>query len=503
MTLASRPFVIPALIAVLAGVGLVAAFAPLNLWPLAVLSPAVLLLVWSGRSPGQAWWLGFAFGLGYYGVGVSWVFNSIYEFGQAPLPFAAALTTLFVLVLALYPALTGWIHARFERAYPSAHALRWVVFLPAIWVLGEGFRGWFLTGFPWLWLGYSQVSSPLGGVAPVLGTLGVSWIVMLLAGLLVFALRVRGPLRWRALGGGLVVVLAAWGAGQIRWTESAGKPIQAVLIQGNIQQDNKWDQDWLIPTVERYLELTHRNLDVDLIVWPEAALPGRYHIFKDSVLEPLRAELRDKGVDLLLGILYKSERGTHNSILKQGEDVEVYHKRHLVPFGEYIPLRDWLNWLGDMVILPAADITPGSEATLLTAAGQPVAASICYEAAYGAEMADRLPQATLLVNVSNDAWFGDSFAPWQHLQIAQMRALELGRPMLRATNSGISAMIDHRGKVLVQSPQFKIAVVHGDITPQQGATPFVRFRHWPVLSLAGLLVLLAGAYARYARTRVH
>ncbi|MGF1645113.1 MAG: apolipoprotein N-acyltransferase [Thiotrichales bacterium] len=499
MTLASLPFALAALVATVCGVVLVGAFAPLDLWPLAVLCPALLFLLWNDRTPAQAFGLGFLFGLGFFGVGVSWVFNSVYEFGQAPAPFAAGLTLAFVLVLALFPGLTGWIHARFERAYRDAHALRWLIFLPAVWILGEAFRGWFLTGFPWLWLGYSQVDSPFAGIAPILGSLGVSWFVMVAAGLLAYAFNARGRRRWRALGGVLILVSVAWGLGRIPWTQPVGAPIQAVLIQGNVQQGDKWDQDWLIPTVERYLELTRRNLDVDLIVWPEAALPGRYHVFKDSVLEPLRTELQAHDVDLLLGILYKSELGTHNSLLKLGEDVEVYHKRHLVPFGEYIPLRYWLRWLDDMVILPAADITPGTEANLLTAAGQPVAASICYEDAYGAEMAAMLPQATMLVNVSNDAWFGDSLAPWQHLQIARMRSLELGRPMLRATNTGISAMIDHRGKVLVQSPQFKIAVVHGDVTPQNGATPFARFHHWPILFLCAVFVLAGGWYGRRSR----
>ncbi len=489
-----------ALSTLILGVTLVAAFAPLDFWPLAILAPALLFWLWEKggvsrqpMSPSRAFWHGYLFGLGFFGVGVSWVFNSIHEFGHSPAPFAAGLTLLFTLVLSVYPGLSGWVYARFARAWPRALAARLLWAAPAVWVLLEAFRGWFLTGFPWLWLGYSQIESPLAGVAPWLGALGSSWLALLCAALLANALLRRGPHSGAAVAGVALVMLAGWGAGLVRWTAPAGEPLRVALIQGNIQQGDKWSEDWLIPTIERYLHLTYDHMDADVIVWPEAALPGRYQAFKDNVLDPLQARLREQGVDVLMGILYRSERGTHNSLLKLGEDTQVYHKRHLVPFGEYIPLRDWLTWMDDMVVLPAADIAWGTEPVVLTAGGLPLAGSICYEDAYGAEMADMLPEATYLVNVSNDAWFGDSLAPWQHLQIARMRALELGRPMLRATNTGVSAIIDGHGRIVKRSPQFEIAVVRGEITPQQGATPFARLRHVPVLVLAAL-ALAAGVW---------
>ncbi len=473
------------LLSVIAGVSLVGAFAPLEWWMLSFISPALLIILWLSSMPRQAFGLGYFFGLGFFGAGISWVYNSIHEFGQAPPVFAAALTLLFVLVLSLFPAAVGWIQAQCRQ-----RSLRLLVVIPAAWVLLEWLRGWIFTGFPWLQLGYSQLDTPLAAIGPVFGVLGVSGGILLLIGLAVMAVLSAGKSRWLALVSifltfGVTVVL-----NQIEWTHAKDKPISVALVQGNIAQENKWQDEWLQPTIQRYTDLTLKNLDRDLVIWPEVALPGFYHQFKPGILDPLQRKLQGSKTDLLLGILFQEGSQNHNSLVKLGEDTEVYHKRHLVAFGEYIPLRHWLSWLSQWVILPASNMDPGLEPTLLHVAGEVIAGSICYEDAYGNEMAQMLPSASLLVNVSNDAWFGDSLAPHQHLEIARMRALELGRPLLRTTNTGVSAVVNYKGELVAVSPQFEVDVLKVEVLPRVGATAFVKWGNIPVIVLCIALILL-------------
>ena len=487
------------LVALLSGGALVLAFAPFHLWPLALLSPALLMLLWLKTPARWAVSIGYAYGLGLFGFGVSWVFHSIHEFGQAPWIFAALLTLVFVLVMALYPAALGWL----QRAGPGQRvAWRLLLVVPAGWIWLEWLRGWLFTGFPWLQLGYSQLladgSTPFAAAAPVAGVLGAGYLLLLAVGAtmaLPLARRSGRAVAVLLLG---VVVALLYGLAVPRWSQPEGEPIEVALVQGNIAQENKWDPDWLLPTVERYTGLTRDHYDADLILWPEVALPGTYRLFRQYVLEPMASELAASGAELLTGILYEGRDGrVYNSIIEIGDDSEVYFKRHLVPFGEFMPLRQWMGWLDRFVLVATDDIWPGHEATLLHAAGQVIGSSICYEDAFGEEMADFLPEATLLVNLSNDAWFGGTFAPAQHLQIARMRALELGRPLLRATNTGITAIVDARGKVVARAPASEAVVLRGRVAGHQGYTPFARWRNGPLIGLLTLLLVVALAMKYY------
>ncbi len=495
MVIDTLPVFLQRIAALLAGALLVTAFAPLGWWIFAFISPAVLVFLWLDAAPRQAALNGYFYGLGLFGLGVSWVYNSIHEFGHAPALFAAALTLLFVLTISCYPALAGWLQAPRQRLNRRL-GVRLLLVMPAAWTLGEWLRGWLLTGFPWLQLGYSQIDTLFAWPAPVTGVLGVSWLVMLLvgAGYVVWLGRFRA--RSVAVLVAAAVVLVCLQSARIDWTRAQGQPLDVALIQGNIAQEDKWQPDWLIPTVERYIDLTKQNLTADLVVWPEVALPGEYALFKETVLEPLRSFLISRHTDLVFGVLRRSDRGMHNALVKLGEDTETYYKRHLVPFGEFIPLRREAAWLGDMVELPAADLTPGWQANTLTVKGFQAGGSICYEDAYGAEVAEMLPKANLLINVSNDAWFGDSFAPHQHLEIARMRALETGRPLLRTTNTGITATIDYRGRIRKRAPQFEVHVLRDTIQPRAGATPYVHWRNRFIVALMLILLALGLALSR-------
>lgn len=483
----------------LAGALLPLAFAPAGLFPLALLSPAVLFLAWCAASPRRALWRGWLFGAGVNAVGVSWIYVAIHDFGYASVPLALFLTTLFVAFLALFPALLGFVAARFLRA-PAW--LRLAVLFPAAWTLMEWLRGWILTGFPWLNLGYSQIDSSLAGFAPLVGVYGVTLVTALLAGLMVLTL--RATRRGRIVAAALFWVL--WLAGSllthVEWTSASGPPLRVALVQGNVPQDTKWRPELVQHTLDLYAGLTRQHWDNQLIVWPEAAVTVFYHEVADTYLAALAREARAHGADIVLGIpvLDRPARRYYNSLLAVSAHPGFYHKRHLVPFGDFVPFQEWLRGLIRFFDLPMSGFSPGpDDQPLLEAAGQKLVATICYEDAFGEELIRGLPEATLIVNATNNAWYGDSFAPPQALEMSRMRALETGRYLLRATTNGVSAVIDPRGRISARSPPFQTAVLGATAVPYRGATPYVRFGNFPVLLLA-LAALVAGAgWARRSR----
>ncbi len=491
-------------IALLAGAGLPLAFSPVGLFPLAVFLPAILFYFWLRSSPRQAFVIGYLFGVGFFGVGVSWVAVSFYRFGSMGMALSVAATLLFVLFLALFPALLGWVSRRYFSTLSERRYL--LLLTPALWVFFEWVRGWVLTGFPWLNLGYSQTDSPLVGIVPVLGVYGTSWAVAFSAGLLVCVLISKNKPRYIALAILSVFWLAAGGLTQVIWSEAKGVPLTASLIQGNVPQNIKWQPDQRGPTIELYTRLSSDRWDRDIIIWPETALPAYLHQAQSFLENLVSREYKNGGATLLTGLPVMSEQDDseyYNGVVRVGVNdtgevsTQIYRKSHLVPFGEYIPLKSVLGGLLDILQVPMANFSRGAvKQPLLEVGDNKIGMSICYEDAFGEEVIRALPAASLLVNVSNDAWFGDSFAPHQHLQMARMRSIETARPMLRATNNGVSAVIDHRGKLLATSLQFEIAVLDGEIQPQQGATPYVRVGNWPVLFALLVTLLICVLRAR-------
>lgn len=479
------------LIACISGAIAVLAFAPFSIWPLAILSLAVLFYLFLVLPQQQTVMVGYFYGLGFFGVGVSWVFNSIYEFGQAAVPVAVIITLGFVLILSCYPALVAWCFNFWRRKGLRGNT---IFILPALWVLSEWLRAWVLTGFPWMQMGYSQLHTPLSGMAPILGALGVSWLVATIAILLARSVMPSPWSRYRYL----LLIVGVVGIGLVTsfldQTRVAGESVRVTLVQGNIAQENKWEPDWLRPTIDRYTEHTLAHLDSRLVVWPEVALPG-YHQQFETVLQPLVAKAAASGTSIITGTLTAEDNKAYNSVVLLSEtpatEASIYRKRHLVPFGEYLPFADLIKVFGSLVVLPAGNMGAGQQANIIFDGDLKIASSICYEDAYGNEMADMLPEANVLLNVSNDAWFGDSFAPHQHLEIAQMRALELGREMMRANNTGITAFIDHRGKVRQRAAQFEVVAISDTITPRAGRTLYVLWENYGVVVLMLLVLLLS------------
>ena len=473
-----------------AGALAVTAFAPLGWFPMACLALVPLFYRWQQDKPGQALLHGLLFGLGFFGAGISWVFVSVHEYGHVPVVAAVPVTLALVLFLSLYPALLGYLLKRF---LPQASWSALVLAFPAGWALSEWLRGWLFSGFPWLSIGNSQVDSPLAGYAPVLGVFGIGWLVALSAALLLALLQHRG----RAIT--LVALVGIWAGGlllgQVGWTSPRGEAINVALVQGNIAQQDKWQADKLLDSLALYADRSFSLTDIDLIVWPETAIAAFYDQVSENFIPYLEEKLQESGATLLTGIpvLDHGSWEYYNAVMSLGGKRAFYYKRHLVPYGEYLPLRWLFGSTLDALAVPNADFSGGDDGQpLLLAAGYPVATSICFEVVFGEEMIQALPEAALLVNVSNDAWFGRSLAPFQHLEMARMRARETGRPMLRATNTGISALIDHQGRVTAQSRQFETAIVIGAVEPRQGATPYVRWGNVPIVALCAGLLLAAG-----------
>ncbi|MBA4381266.1 MAG: apolipoprotein N-acyltransferase [Sideroxydans sp.] len=482
----------PYLFAFLAGAIAVFGFAPFGIFPLPVLSLAALFWLWSkAERPSQAAWLGFAFGMGLFCVGVSWIYVALHEYGYMHPILAALATALFAAVNASIPALAGYVQAKFN--HPLTRRL--LLVMPAIWTLAEWVRSWLFTGFPWLSFGYSQVpNSPLAGYAPIVGVFGVSLLVALSAalGLLIW------HMRWNKLGkSALTCVVALWIAGAalslVDWTQPQGESLKASLLQGNIAQDIKFNEDALIGTLETYRRLAESS-DARLIVMPETALPLLREYVPEGYQAILRDHVRQNGGDILIGAFEREDGSYYNSIYSLGvSESQHYHKDHLVPFGEFIPLRSVLGWLINEVLqIPMGDQTRGGvNQPPLNVAGQKVAVDICYEDAFGEEVIHALPVATLLVNVTNDAWYGDSFAAEQHNQLSQMRALETGRMMLRATNTGVTSVIGVDGRVQAQLPQHEEGVLTAQVQGYEGATPYVRWGNAAMLLLAVLMLGVA------------
>src|SRR5262245_20154867 len=473
----------------LLGGALSLAFAPLEFFPLAILCPAALFLLWNSASPRRAAWLAFWFGAGTFLAGTYWLYTSVHVFGQAPIWVAFILMLGLVAIMGLYHAAVGYAAMRW---LPTRATLRWLVGVPAMWLLMEWLRGWVLSGFPWLALGYSQIDSWLAGYAPLAGVYFISLLVLVSAGALVVVL--RGPRSERIIAGAVAVTLWAGGliASRVEWAHPVHSPVTVSLVQGAISQDLKWQAENRESTLTLYRALTEKAFGSQIIVWPEAALPALEHELRDY-LDQLYSDAQSRGSDLIIGILrYDRARDQYrNSIVAVNGTLTWYDKRRLVPFGEFFPVPAFVRKWMRLMSLPYVDMTPGDpEQPPLVAAGEKFGATICYEDAYGSQQLAVLKDATLLVNVSNDAWFGDSTAPHQHLEIARMRAREASRYMLRATNNGITAIIDPRGEVIQRSPQFEPVVLNASVQPRLGLTPYARWGNVPVvlLSVLGLAV---------------
>ncbi|VXB29743.1 apolipoprotein N-acyltransferase [Pseudomonas sp. 8AS] len=490
------------LLAIAAGALTTLALAPFDIWPLAIVSIALFYLGLRDLKPRQALLRGWSYGFGLFLSGTSWVYVSIHDYGAASPPLAAALTLGFVGGLGLLFALSGWLWARWLRRneVPLADALAFA----ALWLAQEAFRSWFLTGFPWLYAGYSQLHGPLASLAPIGGLWLLSLSLALSAALLVNLPRLRGSKAQLATA--LALLLAPWLTSLAlqghNWTQAKGAPLKVAVMQGNVEQNLKWDPAQLRVQLELYRDLTLGSQPADLIIWPETAVPVLKE-FAEGYLQFMGRVAQERQAALITGVPIRQaneqgEKRYYNGITVVGDGQGTYLKQKLVPFGEYVPLQDVLRGLIAFFDLPMSDFARGpADQALLQAKGLQIAPFICYEVVYPEFAAGLAARSDLLLTISNDTWFGTSIGPLQHLQMAQMRALEAGRWMIRATNNGVTALIDPQGRITAQIPQFQKAVLYGEVQAMQGLTPYLVWRAWP---LAGVCLALLG-WALWARRR--
>lgn len=481
------------LFALIAGAAFPLGFAPFHLFALTPLTLAVLFALWSTQGPRHGFRTGLLFGLGLFGVGASWVFVTLHTFGNMDTPLAGIATALFVSVLALFPALAGALQGCFARLHTP---LRVVLVAPLAWTLLEWLRGWVFTGLPLLDAGYSQIATPLAGYAPWIGIYGVSLATAVSAGLLA-AWSGRGwRTAWR-FGVALVLIWVVGFAGGLpHWGRDFGKPIRVALVQGNIPIEVKWRPGYRSAILDTYRKLSAAHPDADLVIWPEGAVPAYLDELPPNFVHELEQDSRRDHADYLFGVVDRETVNgvTHyyNAAATLGSARGVYRKHHLVPFGEYPPLDPVFRWLLKSMDIPMADFSAGPVGQPpLKVAGQKAGMAICYETIFATETAAKAPAATMIVNISENAWYGDSLAPHQLLQMARMRAIETDRPVLRVDNAGLSAAIDARGHVLAESGQFQQGVLMATVQGRTGLTPYVRFRNVPVVALLilGLLAL--------------
>lgn len=479
-------------------------FAPFGYYGLTWLALAGLIGLWWRASARRCAWRGFVFGLGLFGAGVHWPFVSVYHYGNAPLPLAVVLVCLLVTYLSLFPALAGAVSGAMRRLPDMLRAL---VFMPAAWLLCELLRDAGITGFPWLSLGYTLVDAPVTGLAPLGGVYFLGFLMVAAAGALV--LLFIGSLADRAVSVVLIVVapIVLWAVpAPTTWTHPVGEPLQVAIVQGNFPQNVKWDRDYFRPTLKRYKRLT-KHIDADLVVWPEVAVPTIARYVPDY-LRSIDRMAEFTGQTVLVGTLTEQPQtgSYYNTVLALGTGSGVYRKRHLVPFGEYFPLPDFVKGWLDAINMRYSSFARGVvDQPLITASGVKLGLSICFEDVFPDEVARAVPEAGVLVNVTNDAWFAGTMAAAQHLNISRMRALETGRALLRAANTGISAIIGPAGRIIKRSDQFEIAVLKATIQPRGGSTPYVRFGNMPLWAGGGMLVvvgLLGSEWRRRQASRV-
>lgn len=522
------------LLVLIAGGATVFAFAPFDFYPMVWITPAILFYLLSrAYTRKQHFYLGWLYGIGLFGAGASWPFNSMYYFAHSPLLMAIGGAILFVVIIALlFTSLFGLLSYSFRN---TPLLTRLLLFYPASWVFIEWFRGWFLTGFPWLYLGHSQIDTVFAGYAPIMGVLGVSWSSALIAGAVVsFILgnsvhrRVKVDSAHMGVGhaqveeqfgdssrtfAALLIVfltVSSYSLSSINWTSPSGDPVIATVLQGNIPQESKFKPEQLAPTLKLYTEMTRQSKESDLIIWPETALPGIFSQHMDNLILPLQEFARQNASTIMIGGFYENEqKGIENSVLSlTAEGRELYSKQHLVPLGEYIPFLKYLRWLDEWIQLPFDNVARGADKDMLQVSGADgvgnylAQMTVCYEDAFGEEIIESLPEAHMLINVTNDGWFTGSLEPYQHMQIARMRSIETGRYMLRSTNTGPSGIINEKGKLLATAPIYTTRVITHKVIPFSGATPYVRWGNWLIVSVLSVILLFGFFLARRYRAPV-
>lgn len=483
------------IVAWLAGASCLFAFAPYYIWGIALLSPAILyLLLLAPMSNWRAFWIGEMYGMGLWSVGAFWLYTSIHTYGNTPAPLALLMIAFVGLGMGIFHGLLAVVFNHFLGKQPFSFA--------SLWLVQEWLKTWLFTGFPWLFIGYAYTEENiLTSLAPIFGVLALSFISVFLSASLIESIRKKH--RFLVVASCLVLAsLITYWISPTWTTPKEGKNLSVSLIQGNIPQDLKWLLEYQDRTLAIYAELSKSEWGQDIVLWPEASIP----MFQTDAM-PFIHEMvklaKAKNTTWITGIPYLDQQEFdpnvhdyepfYNSVIALGTDGKgLYKKQNLVPVGEYTPFEGAINWaLPDLMAGTMSFQAGKANQQPLFAKNHPIGVAICYEVAYPDTTRKNAMNTDFLLTVSNDAWFGTSAGPLQHLQMVQMRARETGRWFLRATNTGVTAIIDHNGKIVAKAPQFERTVLRGEVQSRVGTTPFMRWGSYPILALATILLVIS------------
>lgn len=478
----------PSLFALVLGAAMVFAHAPIAVQPLALVALAGVFWFWTeAKTKLETTRIGLWFGFGYFGVGVSWLISSIYIYAEMNLVLAVIAVAIFVLFLSAYMALAGFLVGWFKAK--DRLGFNWVLVMPAIWVFAEWLRATAFGGFPFLMTGNTHIHTWLDGYAPIMGVLGVGWAVAISAGALLWLYQSR------AWVGASMMIAVIWVSGaslkNIEWVKPVGNPVDIALLQGNISQDKKWQQSEFMPTLKTYVAQTKANLDADVIVWPETAIPAYYDVVEKGALYSFIKQAKMLDTEILMGVITRDRaNGDYfNAIVNARDPEQVYQKSHLVPFSEFYPFASVLKPLSLLFNIPFSEFAAGNpDQPPMMLAGQPVGLSVCYEMAFGEELAETALNSSYLITVSNDAWFAHTLEPAQQVQDVQMRAIELGREIARSTNTGYTVIVDAKGYIKQEIPAYEKGVLRGEVQPYEGSTFFAKWKQMPFLFLLTLVL---------------
>lgn len=481
---------------VIAGILYTLSFSPFDFSILVFFALAFFRLSLIDLTVKRATLRGFLFGLGIFGLGVSWVFVSMVMNEQAGIVLPAFITLLYCCFWALFPAISAYLYVKVQ----VNNYFDWLTFA-CVWMLVEYIRGeWVLGGFPWLQVAYSQLDTPLSGYIPVMGVYGAGLVVTIISATMAEAF-LNKKYRYRYF----LAIIVLLGVGSllqtVDWTAVSGDALRVSLIQGNIAQKDKWAVENRNATLKQYYDDSAAHWQSDIIIWPETAIPAYFEDVKQDYLLPLEQEAIAQNTTIVTSLPYKDNTGKlYNFVLVLGNERGMYKKIHLLPFGEYLPWQPVSGYLLGLMNVRLGRFSPGDiNQPLLKAAGHHFVTSICYEDAFGAQSIRQVEQAEFLVNVTNDGWFDGSIEPYQHMQIARMRALEAGRYLLRVTNTGVSAIVSDKGEILEQAPVRQRVTITADIKPMSGMSPYARVGDKPVILFISLIFLYALIRRYYLR----
>jgi apolipoprotein N-acyltransferase len=466
-------------------------FAPFEFWPLTLLS--VLALIWLiNKAQSAHSWVLWCFAVGKFTVGVSWVYVSMNVYGGASPPLAVLLVSVLIITLAFFYWPAGWVYGRWSarsRGSPLDVVIFATLFIGTEWLLT-----WLFTGFPWLFVGHAMLATPMHGLLPIFGVLGTGFVTVLSIGFVYVGAKRRN---WIYVAASFALWLLSFGVAQVAWVSETSRHSVA-LVQGNLDQNRKWLAQERLPNFHKHLDLSKSHWDADLIMWPEAAITM---VDATDALEYISRQGKTTSTSIVVGIpaverLTDGGLEITNTALALGTGQGQFAKQHLVPFGEYVPLQGLLRGLIAFFDLPMSSSVPGSvdQSNLKIALGGDqveAAMAICYEVAYGETLRRHAQTAAVLMSISNDTWFGMSIGPLQHMQIAQTRSAENGRWLLRATNNGVTAIVDQNGMITQQLPQFEAGTLRGEFAVMQGHTPYNRLGDWPLLVTMAVVLGLA------------